>query len=403
MKDNSIAIVFAGLPKMSSEDEEYPFVVNRHFYYLTGIEQENSVLLVVKGLGVNKFYLFIDPFNPVKERWTGKRLTNDEAREKSDIQNVYSRESLDSILPLILDKVNPQFGLIERCYIDLSDELKIGRELNTKKYAETFKEQYKVEIEDLYPEVTRLRMVKSEEEIAELKKAIDKTNIGLNKIIANLRSGMYEYELADIFEFNGREKGKDNLAFDTIVASGKNATCLHYPTQDAKIKEGDVVLFDLGYRHNLYCADISRCYPVDGTFTNIQRQVYEAVLNCNKAVIAFIKEGLTLSEVHAFSVNYMQNECVRVGLIKPDDDVKKYYYHSVTHHLGLDTHDASLRDLPLERGNVITVEPGLYFPELNIGVRIEDDVLVTAGRAEVLSASIIKEVADIVKLLKTRK
>ena len=304
---------------------------------------------------------------------------------------------------MILDKVNPQFGLIEHCYIDLSEELKIGRELNTKKYAEDFKAKFNLEVEDLYPLVVRLRMVKSEEEIADLKKAIDKTNIGLNKLAASLRAGMYEYELADIFEFNGREKGRSTLSFDTIVASGKNATCLHYPTQDCKIKEGDVVLFDLGYQHNHYCADISRCYPVDGVFTNLQRQVYEAVLNCNKAVIAFIKEGLTLAEVHAFSVNYLQNECVRLGLIKPDDDVKKYYYHSVTHHLGLDTHDASLRDLPLERGNVITVEPGLYFPEHNIGVRIEDDVLVTAARAEVLSQNILKEVADIVKMLKTRK
>ena len=137
-------------------------------------------------------------------------------------------------------------------------------------------------------------------------------------------------------------------------------------------------------------------------FMEIQRKIYEAVLNFNKAVIAYIKEGLTIKDLQEFAVSYLKNECVRMRLISPDEDIRKYYIHNVSHHLGLDTHDISDRTIPLEAGNVITVEPGLYFPELKIGVRIEDDVLVTRGRAEVLSSGIIKEINDIEKMFKTR-
>lgn len=402
MEPNSAAIIFSGVSKITSEDEYYPFIVNRNFYYLTGIKQENSVLLLIKGLGENKEYLFIDPYDPVKERWTGKRITPDEAKETSNIKNVYFNASLDGILSLTLSKEG-QYGIIKYFYIDLTPEIKIDNDKYTTDFADQIKKDHpELEIINVYHKVMRLRMVKSEEEIECIREAIKKTNLGINKLIMNLEPGKYEYEIADLFEFNGREKGKDNLAFDTIIASGVNSTCLHYPTQDCKINEDDIILFDLGYRHELYCADISRTYPVSGTFSPIQRKIYEAVLNCNKAVIAYIKEGLTIKDLQEFAVSYLKNECVRMRLISPEEDIRKYYIHNVSHHLGLDTHDISDRTIPLEAGNVITVEPGLYFPELKIGVRIEDDVLVTRGRAEVLSSGIIKEINDIEKMFKTR-
>lgn len=402
MEENSIAIIFAGTSKITSEDEFFPFVVNRNFYYLTGITQENSVLFLIKTVGDNKQYLFIDPYDPVKERWTGKRINPDEAKAASGMKNVYFTNSLESILSIILDK--HEYGRIRGMYVDMTPEIKIASNKYTTDFINIIKEKYgEIIVKDVYPLIMRMRMIKSEEEIENIREAIKKTNLGINSLIMNLREGKYEYELADQFEFLGREKGKDNLAFDTIIASGINATCLHYPTQDSMIKEEDLVLFDLGYRHNLYCADISRTYPVNGKFEGMQKKIYEAVLNCNKAVISYIKEGLTIKDLQEFAVNYLKNECIRMKIMSPTDDIKKYYIHNVSHHLGLDTHDAADRNLPLEAGNVITVEPGLYFPEYKIGVRIEDDVLVTHSRAEVLSSGIIKEINDIEKMFKTRR
>ena len=213
---------------------------------------------------------------------------------------------------------------------------------------------------------------------------------------------MIEHELADYFELYGRLHDRSPLAFSTIIASGKNATCLHYPTQNEAIKDSDLVLFDLGYSHNGYSADISRTFPVNGKFSGLQAKVYEAVLNCNKAVIAMVKPGLTIKDLQDFAVEFLRKECLRLGLMKEDDDIRNYYYHNVSHHLGLDTHDISDRNKLLENGNVITVEPGLYFANYGIGVRIEDDVLVSEDGPIVLSKNIAKEMSDIERLMRTR-
>ena len=403
MKENSVAILFAGVAKIASEDETLPFVVNRNFYYFTNIEQEESVLVLVKGIAEKRAYLFIQEYNELKEKWTGKRLTNEQANKISSIQNVYSLNNLDNILNLILDSSAGQFGKIENVYIDLTDELKVGPKLSTEGYAKKLLEKYPhVKLENVYPLVRDLRMIKSSYEIEQIVKAINATNSGIGNLIKNLRVGMKEYELSDMFEYYGKVNGRHPLAFNTIVASGKNATCLHYPTQTDTIKEGDMVLFDLGFRNETYCADISRTYPVNGKFNELQKAIYSAVLNCNKAVIRYAKPGLTIQDLQDYATEFLKAECIRNKLMSKDDDIRKYYYHNVSHHLGLDTHDTSFREKPLEEGNVITVEPGLYFANLGIGVRIEDDVLIHSDKSEVLSIAIPKEIEDIEKLFRTK-
>ena len=403
MKENSIAILFAGVAKIASEDETLPFVVNRNFYYFTNIEQEESVLVLVKGIAERRAYLFIQEYNELKEKWTGKRLTNDQAINISSIQNVYSLNNLDNILNLILDPSQGQFGKIENVYFDLTDELKVGPKMSTQTYAEQFKTKYpQVKIENVYPLVRDLRMIKSSYEIEQIVKAINATNSGIGNLIKNIRPGMKEYELADMFEYYGKVNGRHSLAFNTIIASGKNATCLHYPTQTDTIKEGDMVLFDLGYRNDVYCADISRTFPVNGRFNELQKAIYSAVLNCNKAVIRYAKPGLTIQDLQDYATEFLKAECIKNKLMSKDDDIRKYYYHNVSHHLGLDTHDTSVRERPLQEGNVITVEPGLYFAQYGIGVRIEDDVLIKNGNNEVLSAGVRKEIEDIEQIFKTR-
>ncbi len=405
LPDNSVSLVFSGVAKICSEDERYPFVANRNFFYLTGIEQEHSALMFVKCPGEKKIYLFMDEYNELKERWTGKRLSFEEASHISGLSNIYSYETLESMLDMALSCENNFYGRMDTLLLDLSDELKIDRNLSTQIYQQKLLENYShLKGENIYPLIVSLRMKKSDEEIKDLEEAINETNTGINDLLLNLHPGIYEHELSDRFEYYGKTHGRRKLAFETIVAAGGDANILHHPIsqQTTQIKSGDLVLFDLGYQYNGYNADISRTYPVDGVFNPLQRKIYEAVLNCNKAVIEYAKPGLRIPDLQEFTIDFLKKECVRLGLLKEEDDIKKYYIHNVSHFLGLDTHDVGNRERPLEPGNVITVEPGLYFVEDGIGVRIEDDVLVTSTGSRCLSKGIKKEINDIEKLLKSR-
>ena len=403
MQPNSAALLFSGVSKIATEDEYYPFQVNNNFFYLTGIEQEHSALLIVKGFSEVKTYLFVDEYSELKEKWTGRRLTLDEAKQISDIENVYVYNQLDSMISIVFDANNNQYGKIDACYFDLSPEIKVGEELSLKNYVENFRGQFpNIGIIDLYPLVRDLRMIKSRYEVDCIVKAIEETGRGINETLRKCKEGVFEYELAETFNHYGIMHGKRKLAFSTIVASGKNATCLHYPSQNAKVKAKDLILFDLGYKEAGYSADISRTYPVSGAFAGIAKSVYEAVLNCNKSVIEFARTGMTIADLQNHAIEVLTSECIRLKLISKDEDIKKYYYHNVSHHLGLDTHDISIRERPLENGNVITVEPGLYFANFNVGVRIEDDILFKDGKAVVLSNTIPKEIADIERLMGSR-
>ena len=404
MQDNSIAIFFSGVSKISSEDETLPFVPNKNFFYLTNIKQEHSALLLIKGIGERKTYLFIDPYSELKEKWTGKRLTADNAQALSDIKNIYTTDNFETMLSLALADDNNQYGKIDCIYLDLtSPEQKLKDDFFMKDLYMKLKVDYMgKEIVDVYPILRDLRMIKSNYEIDCLMKAIERTNNGISYLLGKLEPGMMEYELADHFEMYGRAHDRATLAFSTIVASGKNATCLHYPTQNDMVKEEDLVLFDLGYNYEEYSADISRTFPVNGKFSGIQKIIYEAVLNCNKAVIAYAKPGLTIRDLQQYASDFLKKECVRLKLMDESEDIRNYYYHNVSHHLGLDTHDISDREKPLEKGNVITVEPGLYFAKYNTGVRIEDDILITLDGAVVLSKNIVKEIYEIESLMARR-
>lgn len=288
-------------------------------------------------------------------------------------------------------------------YLDLSPEIKIADEKSTKTYSEDLKKQFAhIEIIDIYSIIRDLRMIKSKYEIDCIVKGIEATNLGINYLLTHMKSGIHEYDVSAMFSFFGTTHGKRKLSFSTIVASGKNATCLHYPSQDCKIGKNDLVLFDLGYKDSGYSADISRTYPISGKFEGKARDIYEAVLNCNKEIINFAKVGMTIADLQNHTIEFLKSECIRLKLMDKDDDIKKYYYHNISHHLGLDTHDCAVRERPLENGNVITVEPGLYFANYGIGVRIEDNVVFEDGKARNLSSCIAKEIDEVEHLLGTK-
>lgn len=213
-------------------------------------------------------------------------------------------------------------------------------------------------------------------------------------ILDNMKSGLYEYQLESYFDQAIKYHGSTSYAFETIAASGKNSCCLHYSKNNCEISDGDLVLFDLGATSDYYCADISRTFPANGKFTPRQREIYDIVLRGQKLVFESIKPGLTTRDLNNILVDFYKVELKKIGLIKEDSEVSKYYYHGVSHHLGLDCHD--LCDYtPLKPGSVITVEPGLYILEESIGIRIEDDALVTEDGCINLSAEIIKEIDEI--------
>ena len=400
IEDDSFVVVYAGVGRKMSNDH-FAYTVNRNFYYLTGIDQENSVVMLVKSCGERRTYLFIDEYDERKEKWTGVRLTIEQARNLSGISNVLFTNSFGAKLDSALSE-DGDLGQLSTLYLDLETELKIKDSYTTRDLRDELKlKREDVNFEDVHPLIASMRMVKSAAEINLMREAIKTTDLGIKNILLNLRPGLYEYNVRNTFEY---AIGEDNasIAFDTIVAGGKNAVILHYPNPSELLNNGDLVLLDLGARKHYYSADISRTFPINGKFLPKQKILYEIVLGCNKAVINFARPGLTLKELQKFATDYLAAECALKGFIKDKDDIVGVYYHGVSHHLGLDVHDVADHDRPLEPGMVITVEPGLYFKSLKIGIRIEDDVLITETGCENLSKDILKEVADIEKIMATK-
>jgi Xaa-Pro aminopeptidase len=412
MDPGSVLIVFSGVGKVSSADETYPFEVNRNFYYLTGIDQEDSSLLLINSDGELKEYLFISPYDARKEKWYGKRLTPEEAQQISGINNVMVNSSLPAKVDGALNPNFAQYGEMKKVYLDLDREIKIADSTSTHEYQATLKAAYPgLVMADAYPLITTLRLRKSVREIAELRSAIRSTHLGILAVWAAMKEGAKEYEMADLFlKTVNDDSGYQGLAFSTIMASGVHATTLHYPTPKDTIKKGDLLLMDLGARCSYYCADVTRTVPVNGHFDEMQKTVYNIVYGCNKMVAAMARPGITINDLQKATVEYLSSECLAKGFIKKKEDIINYYFHGISHFIGLDTHDPYLnaldkayKDVPLEPGMIISDEPGLYMEDKGIGIRIEDDLLITEGGCEVLTKDIIKDPAEIERYLASRR
>ena len=398
VEDNSAVIFFAGKALTKSADEEYPFTPNRNFYYLTGIKEEEHILVMSKINGIKSSKLYIKDIDLELEKWIGKSIRKEEASELTAVDEVKFKSQFDGDIHGMItmkEEVN--------LYLDL-ERMSANREGTiSHKFANEIVIKYpQVRINNVYSKIGELRLKKSQEEVEKIKKAIEITKSGIERLMTEARVGMKEYELEAYFDFNCKVKGATGLAFTTIAAAGKNATTLHYVDNNSELKENDLILFDLGAEYNCYNADISRTFPVNGKFTERQKEVYNSVLKVNEEIIKLIKPGVKYKDVNDKATDLIAEECIKLGLITDKKDVRKYYYHSIGHSLGMDTHDIETphRDITFEPGVIFTVEPGIYIEEEGIGIRIEDDILVTEDGVINLSSDIIKSVDEIEEFMK---
>ena len=393
IKDNSIVILFAGKAIQKTGDQTYPFTPNRNFYYLTGIKEEDHILVMTKINGVKSSKLYIKDIDLEMEKWVGKSIRKEEAEEIAAVDEVKFKSQFDGDIHGMIT-MKEEINL----YLDL-ERMSANREGTiSHRFANEITTKYQqVRINNVYSKIGELRLKKSQEEVDKIKKAIEITKSGIEKLMSEARVGMKEYELEAYFDFNCKVKGATGLAFTTIAAAGENATTLHYVDNNCELKENDLILFDLGAEYNCYNADISRTFPVNGKFTERQKEVYNAVLRVNEEIINLIKPGMKYNDVNEKATELIAEECIKLGLIKDKSEVRKYYYHSIGHSLGMDTHDIETphRDIIFEPGVVFTVEPGIYIAEEGIGIRIEDDILVTEDGVINLSSDIIKTVEEI--------
>lgn len=385
--DNSLLILFAGKAPKKTADEKYPFTPNRNFYYLTGIDEENHILVLSKINGKTNEYLFIKEVDPIAEKWEGKTIRKEEVSQICMIEDVkYLGEFNNFIEKVVLNKEE----------INIYLDLEAGN--TSYKYVNEIKHKYyNINIKNAFKLIGNLRLIKTDEEVSRIRKAIDITIEGVKELMRNSKSEIKEYELEAYFDFICKKNGVKDFAFKTIAAAGKNATVLHYVTNDSELKDGDLILFDLGAQYKYYNGDISRTFPINGKFTERQKEVYNAVLRVNEKVIKEMKPGVKFVDLNKKAKDWISEECISLGLMTEKDDVSKFYYHSIGHSLGMDTHDIELenRDVTFEPGMIYTVEPGIYIENESIGIRIEDDVLITEDGNEVLTKEMIKTVEEI--------
>jgi len=391
LEDNSITLMFAGEAPYKSGDEKYAFTPNRNFYYLTGINKQKIILMLVKRNGKVEETLFIEKNDSIMARWVGEKMSGEVAKEVSGIENVVFLEEFEEVFGSILDRAK-----IDNLCLDLERQQFHLSMTTSQSFAKVVMERYPyLTIKNIYHEIANLRLIKSEEEIMLIREAIDITDKGIKALYANAKVGMKEYELEAYFDFTLKSSGITDYAFHTIAACGKNATILHYDQNNSDLQEGKLILFDLGAQSKYYNADISRTFPVNGKFTKRQKQVYNIVLSAQEAVTAIARPGILFSVLNETAKKVLVEGCIELGLIKEASELPKYYFHGVSHYLGLDTHDVGSRDIELKAGMVLTNEPGLYIEEESMGVRIEDDLLITVDGCENLSKQIIKTVEEI--------
>ena len=387
------------------------------FTILTGFEEPEAVCVIAPDHPEHQYVLFVRPRAPEQEVWTGKRAGVEGAKEHFGADEAYPIEEFD-------EKISEYIGTAERLYYGFGADEAFNRKIIEllKRYRrhrlrEGTGPNVLIDPTDILAE---MRLVKDETELGRIRKAVDISVEAHTVAMGAVRPGMYEYELESLIDSIYRKNGGTGPAFLTIVAKGANATTLHYTANDCQIQDGDLVLIDAGCEYQYYCGDITRTFPANGKFTDAQREIYQSVLDVECEIIESIRPGVSIGDPVRKAVEMLTEAMLKLGLLVGDKEkiikekeYRKFYMHSVGHMLGVEVHDvAKTREgeeyKTFQPGMVMTVEPGLYIdpesenvpPEyLGIGVRIEDNILVTESGCEVLTAAVPKTIDEIEKLM----
>lgn len=379
---------------MKSIEGDYPqdsdFRQENDFFYLTGLETPDSwLLLAARPDGSRSETLFIPERHPAQEQWTGRKPSFAEATTVSGIRDVRAAggfsQSLGRSGGLPLPRGVPIY-------------LPLNRKARGDPVFERLVFDSGAQVRDLDPVMARLRLVKDEFEIRMLRRAIGITTGAQRAAMEVARPGMYEYELEAVIEFNFRKGGAERLGFPSIIGSGPNSVVLHYDKSRRRMEAGDLVVMDVGAEYSYYSADVTRTIPVTGRFTSRQRRIYDLVLATQNAAMEAVRPGATMAQLGRVARAYLREHS---GDACGSRTCDAYFVHGLGHWLGMDVHDVGDYSTPLRAGMVITVEPGIYLPEENLGVRIEDDVLVTESGYEVLSRAAPTNPAEIEALIQS--
>jgi Xaa-Pro aminopeptidase len=406
MEQNSVAIITSHDEYPRSGDTTFPFRQNAELLYLCGIDQEETTLVLAPWHHdkESREILFIKNPSPEMVVWYGHRLTKEQAREISGIENVMFVEDMESkIHDIIIKSQNIYLHFPENPRSKLThptQEFRLIKKLRKTYPLHTYKRLAPI----LYP----LRMVKHAEEFTSLRKACEITHNAFLRAAKAIKPGVYEYEIEAELIYEMTKSGATGHSFAPIVAAGADTCILHYIKNDKKMQNCDLLLMDFGAEYANYAADITRTVPVNGRFTPRQKQVYQAVLDIYKETIPLFKPGMTIHKINDYVFKRMDEELIKLGLYTEEDLknqpkdkplFKKYYMHNTSHFIGLDVHDVGQREIVFQPGMVLSCEPGIYIAEENIGVRLETDVVVGENPIDLFAGTPI-EIGDIEGLFK---
>lgn len=402
MKANSVAIFNSNDLMPTNADATFPFKQNNDLFYLSGVDQEETSLILFPDHDEEKFreILFIKSVDENTVTWEGNKLSKIQATELSGIKSVYWHDEFEKTLGNLLKQA-------EIIYLNSNEHQKAENSVvrRDQRFIKWCKDHFPLhKFERSTAILHQLRSVKSQVEINTIRKACDITKKGFIRALKAIKPGMMEYEIEAEFIYEFIRNGSRGFAYEPIVASGKNSCILHYTLNDKPCYNGDLILLDIGAEYGNYNADMTRCIPVNGKFTERQKSVYEAVLGVMKEAKSMLTAGLLLKDYNKEVGKIIESELLGLGLLNKSDidnqneehpAYKKYFMHNISHHLGLDVHDVSPPNQPLEPGMVLTVEPGIYIREENLGIRLENDVLITDNKVEDLMEDIPIEIEEI--------
>ena len=403
-EQNVVVLVFSNTQKCRTGDQYYPYRQSSDLFYLTGIEQEETVLLLQRNRGEVKEILFLLVPDKKMEIYLDKKLSFDEAKESSGINTVFPLSDFEGHLERCLKEVVPIYTSFENI-LETSSEQNQGISITRN----VFQKHCQIAYRQAAPLLARLRVRKQPIEIDLLKTSCRLTDEVFKEIITQVQPEMYEYEVDALLQYGFRKRGVAALSFEPIVASGENALRLHYTRKDKRCKEGELLLFDMGCEYRNYCSDCSRTIPVNGKFTERQKECYNAVLNVYQQAKTLFVKGNTIAGVNQQAVELMAAELLGLRLITKEQfeneeerktRVKQYLPHGITHFVGLDTHDVGSSTTVFEEGMVLTCEPGIYIAEEKIGIRIETMLLVTDDAPFDFFADTCLTVEDIEKAMR---